>query len=432
MPRTEKLGQLGAYWLTQHHKSRVWCRTWYDAKTQQTRQASLGTTDLETAKLRLYQWYIGHEQSENQEPEDVLLSELFLSYFTREGINKSQPANINRRLQIWLDFWEDAALGDLYDWQRQEAFAEWMKGKGWSPSYQQRIINDGKAAINFSLKRNEIRHVPRVINIEGAGASRYDWIITHGQLGRLFNALDRDHHEHLFRYLIIRINTACRQDAALDLSSAQVYLQDHHSWLDLNPSGRQQTKKRRPRQPVSDTLTPWLEHWSDPDTLLCGPSKRYDAHEGMPFVNYHGRHIQSIKKAWRQLRDAAGLPKIAQPRTIRHTITTWLFDQDVPDRQIAKFLGHDQASVTDEARFTKTSHRYQHLKPSFCSDAKSAVESFVQEVQRHTKRDILEVSSHSRRTLSTRRISRPGFDPAFQRVMERETRLELATLSLEG
>ncbi len=48
----ERPGQIGNYWLSQRTGSKNWCRTWFDAATRQTNRASLGTTDIQEAKVR--------------------------------------------------------------------------------------------------------------------------------------------------------------------------------------------------------------------------------------------------------------------------------------------------------------------------------------------------------------------------------------------
>jgi hypothetical protein len=81
----ERLGQLGRYYLTQHHKSGYWCRTWYDEATKHVRTVSLGTTDLERAKLALYQWYLTYELGERQEPESALWRNCLPLIFRRKA-----------------------------------------------------------------------------------------------------------------------------------------------------------------------------------------------------------------------------------------------------------------------------------------------------------------------------------------------------------
>ena len=280
-------------------------------------------------------------------------------------------------------------IEDLYDFNKQMKFVDWMKKRGWSPSYQQRIITDGKAAINFALKRNELRRAPRIISIENANGGRYDWTFTTKQLGKLFDSLDEDTHEHVFRYLIIRLNTGCRQNAAFDLTPRQVHLADPHSWLNLNPPDHNQTNKRRPKLPVTETLKPWLKYWSQPENQLCHKPRQPRPEPSTPFVNWYGDTVSAIKGSWLKLRNKAGLPKIAQPRAIRHTVATWLYSHDVPDRQIAIFLGHDETNAEEGARFDKMSRHYRHLKPSYCATAKCSIEGLLHEIQSHCLRNIL-------------------------------------------
>ena len=53
-------------------------------------------------------------------------------------------------------------------------------------------------------------------------------------------------------------NTLARPEAILELKLFQVNLDDR--LITLNPPGREQTKKRRPTLPITDTLFPWLEN----------------------------------------------------------------------------------------------------------------------------------------------------------------------------
>ena len=58
--------------------------------------------------------------------------------------------------------------------------------------------------------------------------------------------------DHLRLMLMILIGTACRPEAALELTGAQLDFDDR--LIDLNPRGRAQTKKFRPVVKMPDAL----------------------------------------------------------------------------------------------------------------------------------------------------------------------------------
>jgi integrase len=63
--------------------------------------------------------------------------------------------------------------------------------------------------------------------------------------------------------------------------------------------------------------------------------------------------------AWRQARDAAGLPGV-RFHDLRHTCASWLVQAGVPLLTVRDFLGHSTVAVTQ---------RYAHLRPEHLRDA---------------------------------------------------------------
>ena len=89
--------------------------------------------------------------------------------------------------------------------------------------------------------------------------------------------------DHLRLMLMILIGTACRPEAALELTGAQLDFDD--LLIDLNPRGRKQTKKFRPVVKMPDTLA---------TVLTNAPSGR--------LVTFRGQPVKKINKAWRGMR----------------------------------------------------------------------------------------------------------------------------------
>ena len=56
-------------------------------------------------------------------------------------------------------------------------------------------------------------------------------------------------------------------------------------------------------------------------------------------VHWNGSSVQSIKKAFRSAKRAAGLSEDVTPHVLRHTAATWLMQAGVETWQAAGFLG---------------------------------------------------------------------------------------------
>jgi len=117
--------------------------------------------------------------------------------------------------------------------------------------------------------------------------------------------------DHLRLLLMILIGTACRPEAALELGGEQLDFDDR--LIDLNGRGRKQTKKFRPVVKLPEKLASFLA--------------------GAPFgplVTFRGQPVRKINKAWRALRQAAGLDDTVNPYSIRHTVARWMRQSGVP------------------------------------------------------------------------------------------------------
>jgi hypothetical protein len=94
-------------------------------------------------------------------------------------------------------------------------------------------IEDGEAAIS------KVTQLPR--------SKPRDFIPTDQQLAALIDALPEDEeHEVAFRYVVMALNTWARPEAIADLS-VRHQVDFTRGIIDLNPPGRLQNKKVRPR-----------------------------------------------------------------------------------------------------------------------------------------------------------------------------------------
>lgn len=360
-PKNDHAGQIGDFWLSQRPNSPVWCRTWFDPATRQTRRASLGTTDLREAQLKLAEWITCHQILRSEAPENVPLETVLVRYY--EGHGKRIPSRDQARisLSLWSTFFARATVDDVTP-DRIDSFIGWLRDQGHSNGYINRTLSVGKAALNRAFKRQEVYRVPYVPQLP-PGDPR-ERRLSMEESAALLDACTS---EHLFMFVLLAFNTLSRPQALLDLRRDQIDLENR--LIHLNPPGRHQTKKYRPVVPISATLVPWLKEGS-----------------GDYVVNYHDRRVASIKKAFRELRKKAGLDPTVTPYTIRHTMATELRRRGVPPWEVAGMLGHKSAGY-------RTTEIYAKFDPDFLGKAIAAIDAYFAELDGFTSRSLLQPSS---------------------------------------
>ena len=203
-------------------------------------------------------------------------------------------------------------------------------------------------------------------------------MLTIDELATLRNAAEQP---HLQAFIITMMATVARPGTVLDLTRVQCDLE--HGLIDLNPPGRERTKKRRPVVRLVPSLRPWVQ-----------------AAEG-PLVSWRGDPVKKVAKSWRALRKAAGLSDDVVPYTIRHTMATEMAERNVPELQINLMLGHRMPN-------SRTTDRYWTRRPGFLIEAAEAVEAVIQEMAQAAQRPIQPSNPVRGGCVSAPRLPVPG------------------------
>lgn len=343
----ERTGEIGDYWLTKRPGSAQWCRTWYDADTRQTRRASLGTDDLQAAKVALWEWFAKYGRVGKQQAAETSLELVLVRYYQQhaEVLPSAEMARV--ALGYWSDFFSGATVSEVTP-ARQREFVDWLKARRERPlsdGYIKRVLTVGKSALNRAYKEGEIDTVPFVI--PGQDSVSREQVLSVDESEALWAAATQPHER---MYLALAYGTLARPETILALRRELVDFD--RRLLNMNPPGRRQTKKYRPTVPVCDFLLPWLER--SPDG---------------PLVQWRGREIASFKTAWRKMRAAAGLPSDTVPKVIRHTMATHLRASGVDAAQIQGMLGHKAYSGKTEV--------YARYQPDFLGQAVAAIDGYM-------------------------------------------------------
>jgi integrase len=131
----------------------------------------------------------------------------------------------------------------------------------------------------------------------------------------------------------------------------------------LAPEGWVQNKKRRPTVPMASALAAELKRWKPkPDEVL---------------VAYKGKAMHRARESFKRLSTASRVPCTAY--TIRHTVATELRRRNVPEWDVAGFLGHRGPG-------SATTARYAHYRPDYMRSSAAAVDRYVRDIQRASLR----------------------------------------------
>jgi len=380
--REQRLGEIGGYWLSRRPNSPAWCRTYFDPGKRQVVRVSLGTEDLEQAKLRLAEWVMAHVKADHAPPASVPLARLLAHHYEQHGKGLRSGDVIRYSLLRWNEYFKGAVVSEVTP-ERVRSFVSSMRGEGLSDGYIRRVLADGKAALNRAHREGEILAVPHVDLQLAPEAEARERVATIDEVAALFRAAETD---HIRMYLLLAIGTAARPEAILQLTSWQVDCEAR--LIQLNPSGRRQTKKRRPTVPICDTLLPYLRaapagHLVRWTPVVPGggdsaaPTKMAPVARPLkgirtPFNRLKARAARRARDdatdqarryrrqgnrdaAWQAIAAgkarAAGLMELT-PYTLRHTVATELRRRGVPVWEVAGLLGHSSGYRTTE-RYAK-------------------------------------------------------------------------------
>ena len=231
-----------------------------------------------------------------------------------------------------------------------------------------RILNMG-APIKASEKE-----IAEVIGVASAPRHMRSALVlpTFEQMAEAIDSIpEQKRYEHAFRYFVIALNTWARPEAIHDLNFFH-QINYEYGLVDLNPLGREQTKKRRPIIRLTDSLKAWALYWN----------------EAYP-IQWRGERAKSAKKTIKAAWNEAGFEGRSR-YDIRSYMSTHARRIDLgggrrmDSEQKSIWLGHKLATGS------ATSDFYMELDPGYLQEAKEATDRIILEIdQRMKKRSLI-------------------------------------------
>jgi hypothetical protein len=366
---------VGDYWLEKRRdgKSDAW-----QIATKRNRTVVYRSTkcrDLEQAKAVLRAFEADQRSRKPQSIEHAELLPHLFNYLREHGPDVRRVDTIKSSFRAWIGFLQQDELGTgalVADINKVSVarFRRWRMGPhGWEVEWGgkvyrhtsqgvsgeavQRNIEDLRSALNHAEAANRIPMRPRIPSVDKKMRSpARSHIFTTKQLGAMLGYAMQEPGAR--QWLQLMLATGARPDAALAFNPA---IQRQGGLIDLHPPAWPLTDKRNPVAPVIPPLRAVLEGW------------QMDA-------------VKSRKRWWRTMRAKLGIPAEYVPKTIRHTVASYLRNEGVPGEQISGLLGHKDRDDSLMA----TSERYAHHDPLKMAKAEKALTKLWNEVEREANR----------------------------------------------
>lgn len=335
---------------------------WRDEEQRRTRRQCLYTTDAREATLRLAEWIVqtngGAKPLGGDATRGLTVAEAVDRYLAEHGPKLADIATARKRLARVLAFMGGKLLSNV----GPDLCRAYAAHRDCTSGAVRGELAYLVAAANHCLKW---KHIDRgqlpVVELPKAAAPRDAWIrldqlddvLEHASRvwqadatpeGGVWRPLtDADRLPRIYRFVMLAYYTASRRTALETLRWEQVDFE--HLLIHLNPTGRQQTRKRRPTVPIHSRLLPVLE--------------RAHRERVSEFVL---DHAGSIRKAHDRLVERAKLPADITPHAWRHTRATHLDIRGVPANRIADLLGDTLATVEKTYRHQSHNHLREALE----------------------------------------------------------------------
>ena len=388
-----RLWEYGGYWIGPANGTPVLYAYWYEPGGRATRRRSLGTKILDEAKERLIALAGAARSDTSRSPDRVMLMVALDHYYEHDMVGKPSAVQAFRAISLVKDYLSDkllptasvSAFGPI----RQAEFMRWSRDThGHSANTIARNLSVVSAALRFGKRVVVVRdglgneteiqllemapdvvtQATRVAELLDLPAPKpRDWLPTHEEFGRFIDTIDK-RKENLFRFVILALNTWARPQTILDFRDTPETINRRFGTIDLNPPGRRQTIKYRPKIRLTENLRGWLDHWHADDPLAQAP------------MMWDGAPITAIKHTFVRHAEDCGLPDFT-PGTIRHFMATMVRRQKPPvsKEQRDVWLGHDEK---------RTANSYESFDPDYLADCMQATEAVIAELQAYAGRPL--------------------------------------------
>jgi len=272
--------------------------------------------------------------------------------------SQSRPKETAGRISRLLEFFGDKMLGDI----NGDLCRAYVAQRS-TDAAARRELEDLRAAINHHRREGLCSHTISVVlpeerpprerwltRTEAAVLLRAAWRYREVQKGV---KTERRSRRHVAKFILVGLYTGTRAGA---VCGAALQPTVGHGWIDVDRGvfyrrapRQHETNKRQPPVPLPPQLLAHLRRWKN---------------SGQRFVvEWNGKPVKAIEKAFANAVADAGLGADVTPHVLRHTAATWLMQSGTSPWEAAGFLGMSLEMLLE---------RYGHHHPDHLSEARKA------------------------------------------------------------
>jgi integrase len=357
-PRTNALFELGGQWIAAEQGTSNLYRFWNDEGAGRTCRETLGTSNLESAKIRLAEIVIFDAQKNTSAHLAVVLEK-----YCVERTDKKPSGEVTRKFTRGLltYFGEEARVSSLTE-EQQRKFVNSYLERGCKTSYVARLLSVLAAAISFAKIDADI------VATEAQMESRWGITLSEPRKARiptdkeLAALLSYPIPEKLRRFIIIDSALGGRPETAIDLTPAQ--RNREAGVIDLKLPGVPQVKgKYKPTVRVPQFLAGWLDEWEADTVGMKINGGRYCGYDS----------ADAVRAALKQYALRTGTPRLT-PYSFRHKNTTVLRLAHTSEDEISVQLGHKRPHL-------RTTAGYGEWDPTYLAGAAAALDEWFRKLQ---------------------------------------------------
>jgi len=342
-------------------RSYVYFIRWYEGGAK--RERSTGTGDVHAAQQALAEFIAEAQRAAEPEqqrrgpaaPEAMTVTDMLGLYLEHHGPHTADDSRIRYAIRNLVPWWDGVTVSGITAGACRRYAAEADR----APATIRRELGTLAAAMNWCvtegyLTQGGIVVLPPVPKDEQpfltrsqaakllleAWRRRWRWKDADGQMHTNL---------HLPLFILVGLYHGARKEAILKLqwqpNTEGGYVDLDRGFIDFNPVGRAQTKKRRARVPIAARLLPWLR-------VARRITRQF-------VIECDGKPVGDVKKGFSAAAAAVGLPEV-HPHTLRHTCVTWLLRDGLDVWQVGGFVGMSPQTVQQV---------YGHHAPEFMAEA---------------------------------------------------------------
>lgn len=278
--------------------------------------------------------------------DDPEIADIVALYLDQRADKMARPQDLRGRMVRLLKWWGSKRCSDV----KPSTCRAYAKHRG--DGAARRELEDLRAALRLAWQERILTH-PVPVVLPPPGVPRERWL-TRDEVAALLwaawrlrekqkrirregdnggPALETSRYtaRHVARFILVALYTGTRAGA---VCAAAIRPTVGHGYVDVERGlfyrrapGTRETKKRTPPVGLDTRLQAHLRRWRDK-----GLSKGF-------VVEWNGQPVERVHKAFRAVREAAGLGPEVTPHILRHTAATWGMQNRADPYALAGMLG---------------------------------------------------------------------------------------------